>query len=172
MKTGFIHGYLSKPKAKRYSYHGEDRKCLIEPDPDPFEEFPNNPACYWELIRDTDFNGGGGWYYSYEEGLSFFPSDEPDLCVNGWPDGWIRYYYCEVTLKRYLEPGWCKWYWNNGLLCRVWEYWIYGETIHKCWFDHVWDYSPTMFACWGSGPGSHIKIWRSSNGLLPPGSPC
>lgn len=38
MKTGFLHGYPNKPVKKRYSYHGLDRDCLIQPAPGPFDE--------------------------------------------------------------------------------------------------------------------------------------
>jgi len=40
MKTGFINAYCHKPVKKYYSYHGEIRDCLIEPDPGTFENFP------------------------------------------------------------------------------------------------------------------------------------
>jgi hypothetical protein len=96
MKSGFVHGFPNKPLKKRYSYHGTPRDCPIQPDPDPFDEFPNLPACFWELIVDKDFDGHGVWWHLYRGDLQFFPSDEPDLCDKGWPDGWIRYYFCNV----------------------------------------------------------------------------
>ena len=43
MKAGFINAYCHKPVKKYYSYHGEIRGCLTEPEPDPFEEWPVNP---------------------------------------------------------------------------------------------------------------------------------
>lgn len=171
MKSGFLYGYPNKPLKKKYSYHGIPRDCLIQPDPDPFDEFPNNPACYWELIVDTDFNGGGDWWYLHTSPYTFFASDEPDLCVNKWLDGWIRYYFCEVYFVNYRGEYNYKWYWSNGLLCRNWEEWRFGATAYEAWFDHLWHGSPTIFCVWGSTIGSHVKLWRSSNGLLPSGYP-
>ena len=40
MKVGFINAYCNKPGKKYYSYHGSIRDCLIQPDPDPFDDFP------------------------------------------------------------------------------------------------------------------------------------
>lgn len=40
MKTGFINAYCHKPVKKYYSYHGEIRDCLTEPDPGPFDDYP------------------------------------------------------------------------------------------------------------------------------------
>ena len=40
MKTGFINAYANKPIKKRYTYHGLNRDCLIQPDPGPFDDYP------------------------------------------------------------------------------------------------------------------------------------
>jgi len=62
MKTGFIHGYPNKPGKKRYSYHGLVRDCLIQPNPDPFEDWPVNPPYGPEQHIDCFSVNRMGWY--------------------------------------------------------------------------------------------------------------
>lgn len=50
MKTGFIHGFCNKPLKKYYSYHGEIRDCLIDPDPPPFLPVDTNIVCITETF--------------------------------------------------------------------------------------------------------------------------
>lgn len=62
MKTGFIYGYPNKPVKKRYSYHGLDRDCLIQPDPGPFDDYdigpPYGPTQYIQVSGLFNW----GWY--------------------------------------------------------------------------------------------------------------
>lgn len=62
MKTGFIHGYPNKPVKKRYSYHGLNRDCLIQPEPDPFEEEPILPPYGPEQEMKCYTTLRIGWY--------------------------------------------------------------------------------------------------------------
>lgn len=49
MKTGFINANAKQYVSKRYSYHGVQRDCLIQIDPPPGEDFPNNIGEYLVL---------------------------------------------------------------------------------------------------------------------------
>jgi len=62
MKTGFLHGYPNKPGKKHYSYHGVKRDCLIQPDPDPFDEEPTYPPLGPEKIAYIKSFQAQGWY--------------------------------------------------------------------------------------------------------------
>lgn len=62
MKTGFINAYCHKPAKKYYSYHGVIRDCLIEPDPDPFEEEPILPPYGPTVHMDFYTVVRLGWY--------------------------------------------------------------------------------------------------------------
>lgn len=167
MKAGFIHGYPNKPTKKRYGYHGFDRDCLIQPEPLPFDEFPALVGPSWVLIHDFDFSKPGNWFYYYHNPSEYPPAIKDSVCKPPPYTVKEQYYFLEVEVHS-LEPiGWFKFYWTNGINCRVWEYWVEGTYLYTAFFDHLWYKSSTLFAVWSSYPGSHARIWASSTGERP-----
>lgn len=62
MKTGFVQAYANIPVKKYYRYHGIIRDCLIEPDPDPFEDWPISPPYGPILYAQIIEYYTSGWY--------------------------------------------------------------------------------------------------------------
>lgn len=69
MKTGFIQAYANIPVSKCYMYHGMIRDCNIEPDPDPFEEYPITVPGWGTLTRH--------WFYI--DGISGYTVDQDKI---------------------------------------------------------------------------------------------
>ena len=126
MKTGFIHTYAKKPLKKYYSYHGIVRDCLIQPDPEPFEEFPIAPPygplqlyigdCNLSLgilyknkvyitghdkkYATSNLNGSGqtwSYYSGYFFLRHFFSADTSDFPIDGVIEsGFVHLVYAGV----------------------------------------------------------------------------
>lgn len=82
MKTGFIHGFPNKPGKKRYSYHGLERDCLIQPDPDPFDDQPTYPPLGPEQTVIIISLQGQGWFV-YD--LDYFTARNASSGVGPYP---------------------------------------------------------------------------------------
>lgn len=163
----FVNGYVFKPVPKWFSYHGMGKICTKLGKMKQFECRRFNPMEEWVLIHDFDFNGWGDWFWYYTVPSEYLPSDQLDVCTDKWVDGFVRYYFAQVKVNAWDPPHGIKFYYSNGLNCRNWEFYLYGNGCYKAWFDYLWVKSPTLFAVWGSGYGSHAKIWASKTGNLP-----
>lgn len=167
MKTGFVNAFVNKPLNKNYSYHGILKPCNVQPNPEPFEDFPNDyTASVWELFIDKDFDSSR--YTHIRARLEdIYPSSDEDVCVTKWPDGKNRYYFCEMQFYGRVPPQWMVLTWSNGLNC---DYkWVknYGTYMYKAWFDKWYAASDVICYVYKSKIGSHVKVWRSSTGEFP-----
>lgn len=171
MKTGFIYGYPNKPTKKGYSYHGVDRDCLIQPDPGPFEEYPALPGAKWELLYDVWITMHQWAYEMRKITGDFLPSSDDVTCEDPGPDGKKRYWFLEVDYCSWRSDGLWMFLYFSGQTCHdVFEY-GYDRCIYRTvQSDIVYNVTYLMSLNFPA-IGSHIRLWRSSNGELPAGSP-
>lgn len=52
MKTGFVRAFINIPGNKAYKYHGLNKSCNIQPDPDPFLPVDTIPGEYLVVTFD------------------------------------------------------------------------------------------------------------------------
>jgi len=168
MKTGFIHGFPNKPGKKRYSYHGIDRDCLVQPNPDPFEEFPTGPPLgNWVLVFDGPI--GSAWYGYYK----FFPtgflkSTDDYLCPNGLGTLKNLYYFTEVDIYPYRTGQMMNVMWSDGLNCKYSFITAgYYKHIYKAWFNLQWYKGGELWDCFNISWSSHARVWKSEDGEFP-----
>lgn len=167
MKIGFINAYADKPLKKYYSYHGEVRDCLTQPNPSPFEELPYKPpGPPWVLV--------GCWYPSARAtfliklgSLGLLNSSDPDPCVP-FPGFYKQYYFMEVVYHKW--PGYSGYGLINnprGSACSNYYIYIYDTYTTFKVSDWAWPYNADIYWHNQSGPGTKICIWKSANGELP-----
>ncbi len=171
MKTGFVYGYMGKPLEKRYSYHGIDRKCLIQPDPSPYDEYPFlPPGPFWILVYNQLFQCAYNYcYHTWPMNSTWLPSSDWDPCTKHWYPRTKRYYWIWL----YLVPRYpfCAASFSIGTECKYSAFeFKYVPTVWS-FINNVWADSTLICRTFNAGPGSHIKIWRSETGELPPGPP-
>lgn len=171
MKTGFTNAFVNKPLTKYYSYHGIIKPCNVQPNPDPFEDFPNTyTECVWQIWKDFDFHSVGNMYVKYLVG-DFAPSSDNDPCAKKFWDGKARYYYCEVSLYCY-KPAWgTTLFINDGLHCKLSSEGSYDPYLYKAWFGRLWAGVNIVMGTGPSGWGSHVRIWRTICGEFNPNWP-
>lgn len=171
MKTGFNNAFVNIPGTKYYSYHGRVMPCNIQPDPAPFDDFPNTyDPCVWEMIYDTDFESPGIFGYKYRA-TDFFPSSDDDLCPDKFPGGRARYYYAEVSLYSRYGIDNMVLLWNSGFICDFESVLKYGEHIYKAWFGKLWAGSDVLIMTTPAKLPSHLTIWRTICGEFNPNWP-
>lgn len=171
MKTGFTNAFVNKPLTKYYSYHGIIKPCNVQPNPDPFEDFPNTyTECVWEVIYDTYFQSSGTFFYKYKAS-DFFPSSDNDPCPAKFPDGKARYYFAEVTLLNRFGSGNTILIWNSGLICNFDSVLTTDLIIYKAWFDRLWAGSNVIIMSTPAKLPSHLRVWRTICGEFNPNWP-
>ena len=171
MKTGFNNAFVNIPGTKYYSYHGIIKPCNVQPDPDPFEDFPNTyTECVWELWKELWPFSAGNTYIHYNQ-ADFFPSSDNDPCSQKFSDGKARYYYCQVHHVAYGGYSIMGIFYNNGVQCKssFWTKW--GYTFDKAWFNRLWKGSNLCVWINPCGWGTYIKIWRTICGEYNPNWP-
>ena len=171
MKTGFTNAFVNKPLTKYYSYHGIIKPCNVQPNPDPFEDFPNTyTECVWEIWYDQYIESPGyvTIYYGTED---FYPSSDPDPCPVKFPDGKARYYFCEVTLYHRYGSGLMIIFGNDGLNCTLKTEGKTGEVWYKAWFNRINKQFNYIVLVNASRLPSRIRIWRTVCGEFNPNWP-
>ena len=167
MKTGFIYGYPNKPGKKRYSYHGLERDCLIQPSPDPFEEFPVvSPLGEWELLWHTALSAGG-WSYLRKDINPLIPSSDDDPCPVTYTDGKKRYIFCEIEMFRAWSGGRMYLRRSDGLVCTYPRIGGNYNYIYKAWFTYVWAGWKYYCGVQNVKVPSYLNVWRSKDGEFP-----
>ena len=167
MKTGFIHGYPNKPTKKRYSYHGFERDCLMQPNPGPFDEYPfKPPGPPWVLVGC--WYPVGRWTFLINWApLGFLNSSDPYNCPVGSPKK-KKYYFMEIIYRKY--PGYTGVALINtpkGSICDNYYTYEYGSYVSFTVDDWVWEASRKMYWHNQCGSGTRICIWRSATGERP-----
>ena len=171
MCTGFTNFEAKRMMKKYYSYHGEIMPCKIQPDPEPFVCEPEAPTGpFWVLEYHVVFGAIGltSWKRFYTTANFLFSSD-PDPCIKKWPSGTKLYYAAEL----YIAEGYTyyAYSWNKGSICGYTPtYWLDNPGPYYS-LDWVWADTNRIVGAYNAGPGSYVKVWRSSNGELPSGSP-
>jgi len=167
MKAGFINAFVRKPAKKYYSYHGIKKSCLTDPDPDPFEEFPLDvPPATWEIIYDETPVSAGYWALYYSIG-DFFPSNEIDNCPDRFPDNKVRHYYYQVEYyKRSNIIPWTLQI-SDQIRCGLRVFNSFGFPTRSAGPKNIWGGRTWLIVLGAPYPGTFVRIWRSSNGLLP-----
>lgn len=166
MKAGFINAHCRKPAKKYYSYHGEVRDCLIEPDPGPFDEYPlMESGLGWVLMVDQVFNAYPyvHWKYASQD----YPiSPDPDNCYWASSQPTRRYYFCEMRHINRSVGRDTGFIFVHQAICSNKTIGTKRRGIYKAWLD---SFNPltniyiTSYYCWGT----HIKVWSSLDGRDP-----
>ncbi|MCK4528955.1 hypothetical protein KAW18_16440 [candidate division WOR-3 bacterium] len=168
MKTGFIYGYPNKPGKKRYSYHGVDRDCLIQPDPEPFEDFPIGPPLgNWILAWEGSMKTGWFSYHTYYP-INFLNSSDEHPCYAPGSGVKCVYYFAEIHLYPYSTGQYMNVNWGDGLNCKysfipIGKY----KYIYKAWFNFPQYTGAYAWRAFNLGAGSYGKIWKSEDGEFP-----
>ena len=168
MKTGFLYGYPNKPGKKRYSYHGLERDCLIQPSPDPFEDYPIGPPLgNWILVFDGPIWSAWYGYYIFKPS-GFLVSSDDYLCPNGLGTKKNIYYFSEVTIFPYKPGQWMNLHWADGLNCKgdwigIGKY----QSIYKAWFNIHWYKYDNIWNAFNISGLSYARVWKSEDGEFP-----
>ena len=171
MKTGFNNAFVNIPGTKYYSYHGFLMPCNIQPDPSPFEIFPNTyTTCIWEIVYDLDFESPGTFFIHYQPD-KFYPSSDSDFCLDKFPGGKQRYYYAEVRLLNRFTPANMVIIWNSGFVCNFENVSKYGTELYHAWFGKLWAGSSTLIMTTPARLPSHLTVWRTVCGEFNPNWP-
>lgn len=167
MKTALIFGYPNKPGKKRYSYHGLEKDCLIQRDPDPFEEIPLIiPGLFWELVIDVAFSGGT--YYMVESrSLPLLFSSDDNPCYDYSPYWHKRYYFFELKYYPAYSPPFSRYFYMNGSKCKEEVVIGDGSYVYHKRLAEMWGFTGYVMLVGYPGPGCHIRMWRSSTGENP-----
>jgi len=161
MRTGFTNAFVNKPLTKYYSYHGIIMPCNVQPNPDPFEDFPNTyTECVWELWKEKDIHSSGNTWIRYGRD-DFFPSSDNDPCADKHSDGMARYYYAQVHKVKYPTSSGNVIFYSNGLDCGLASWSTPDDPLDKAWFNRLWAGSSAVLGVNPSGWGTWIKIWRT-----------
>ena len=171
MQNGFAKGFIDIPGKKYYKYHGLNKDCNIQPEPENFLEEPLNPADpRWVLVIDEIIGLQLGDYLVKYEQWWFKPSIIGDPCFHGWPDGKRRYYFFEVDVYGRGYPEFWNINWSDGLNCcfdggsstRPHIHFEYSKLV---WFG--WDVWNNYIISFNNIAGANVKVWASTTGELP-----
>lgn len=175
MRNGFVFGYPNKPKRKYYSYHGILMPCYDQFDPDPFITYPEAEIeTKWVVIYDEWPVQDGQWLLKYDPSY-IKPSKLGDPCPHGWPDGFRRYYFFEIDYYWNGKDDFWTIRWSDGLNCcfdggSSTRPYIHLEYSKLVWFG--WDiWEDYLIYLENPDPGTNVKIWVSTTGDLPEGTP-
>ena len=167
MKTGFIHGYTNKPTKKRYSYHGVDRDCLIQPDPGPFDEYPNKPEGEeWIKIFDGSIESDTGQKWKFYV-PTLWDSTDINYCPPPYVMPFNKYYFSEVTLFRDPDYYFLWMPYVDGLHCKTTLIQGDYQYLYKAWFNAVWPGSHYLWRIISGYTGSWARVWKSATGEFP-----
>jgi len=167
MKTCFLHGYPNKPVKKHYYYHGMLRECPIQPGPEGFMCVDTKkPGPGWEVIYER-WNTTSQTYTLDYDLIAFKPGSGFDTCSVKFPDGKVRFYFCELEIwDGTFFIGWAMDL--SGIIscsvtskAGVWSY-FYKSYVARVWAEKSW-----LVYIFQWIPNSHFKIWRSTDGNLP-----
>lgn len=166
MKTGFVKAFIDKTAKKYYNYHGLIMPCNLQPEPDTLIEYPITSGGTWVVIYEwwTRYYGESSYSYSWRD---FLPSSINDLCSTKFPDGKVRHYKLEVEYTSGV-PG-SQWYviWVNGKICNWDGIFSYDNYMYITADCYLWAETTQLIKLWNAKPGTHIRIWGTSNGELP-----
>ena len=152
---------------KLYYYHGLLMKCKKEVEGDPYlckmvEEY----GAKWEKIYER-WNTTKQTYTLDYNVADFLPSGSKDRCSIKFPDGFERYYFCEIEIwDGTAIIGWSMD--MNGIVpCRVWSTAGQYHYYYKSYEATIWAEKPWLVWIYQWVPNSHFVVWRSHNGDLP-----
>lgn len=171
MKTGFSNIFANIPAVKYYKYHGMLIPCNKQPDFTPilYEDLLH-PGPVWELRYEIWPVKIGNYYVSYDY-YDFIPSSEYKYCYLGFPDNLVRYYFFEIAYYNGIPGhGWfilfangkyCNWQVDSG----------FSDYFYLARSRYIWGRYNYLMIIQNPGEGTHVRVWRSSTGELPPGYP-
>lgn len=171
MKTGFTNAFVKIPGTKYYSYHGIIKPCNVQPNPAPFEDYPNTYIeCVWEIVYDLYYQSSASFNFFYRPDY-FYPSSDNDPCPRKFADGRARYYFAEVTLHNRHSSGNMAIIWNSGLKCNYDFANKTGTYFYKAWFDRLWAKTNVLIMTSAAKLPSRIRVWRTVCGEFNPNWP-
>lgn len=168
MKTGFSHGFNNKQVKKSFGYHGLKLDCNKPPDPPNYYEDPTTSGPYWRLVQEWWPNTGGTFSTAYSV-YWFLPSLLNDLCFKKYFDGKLRYYYIYLYYRTWLAGGYCSAMWSENSICNLKTqagYYPLGMTVAGA--KAIWFGATTLVWLLGPRPPTHLMIYVSDSGELPP----
>lgn len=163
----FVNAYCNFPVEETYSYHGLKKQCKKEPEPKSYtcwliEKY----GARWEIIYARTNETERIYTLDYNV-LDFKPSGSWDQCDEKFPDGFKRYYFCQVEIwDGTFIIGWGMD--MNGIEpCKVWSSAGRYKYFYKTYVATIW--AAKEWLVWISQwvPNSRFIVWGSSNGDMP-----
>ena len=171
MKTGFENAFCNKSLNKYYYYHGILTPCEKQIEPKPYKEYPTTSGAVWVLKLDEWPNIPNYYYEVKVNQLGILPSSEENVCPGyHFPDNKKRYWYTKIDYYTADPRRLYMWLLISGKTCD--EYLYYGISSYQYieLSEEVGDHT-FIFIIQNPKPPTHVRVWVSSTGELPAGTP-